>query len=184
MLKRSSARLVIIVAVIMAAGLALGLPRVKDERQDAAFDLERFATAYRHIVLSYVDDVDSELLVDKAIEAMVDELDAFSVVMDEDRFEDLMVRSKQEFGGLGIVISIRDDGAIFVDTNQTSLDTLIDDVNTEWRKDPLRSLLIKADEDLRYEQVRQVTDKIAEGGASTMLLATEKAVSKDGGSSE
>ena len=86
--------------------------------------------------------------------------------------------------GQHLVISIRDDGAIFVDTNQTSLDTLIDDVNTEWRKDPLRSLLIKADEDLRYEQVRQVTDKIAEGGASTMLLATEKAVSKDGGSSE
>lgn len=96
------------VAALLAAGMAFGYPRGRGNNE-AYQDLERFTLAYQRILTAYVEDVDSDLLIDKAIEAMVEELDAFSAVLEEDRYDDLMTRSKQEFGGLGIVIGLRDD---------------------------------------------------------------------------
>ena len=76
--------------------------------------------------------------------------------------------------GQHVVVSIREDDAIFVDTNRSSRDTLIDDLNAEWSKGPARSLLIKGDSRLTWRQVKEVMDLIHEGGMNTMLLATEK----------
>jgi carboxyl-terminal processing protease len=97
----------LIIATLLAAGLAFGLPRGRNN--EAWKDLERFSLAYQQILTAYVDEVDSDLLIDQAIKAMVEELDAFSALLEEDRYDDLMTRSKQEFGGLGIVIGVRDD---------------------------------------------------------------------------
>ncbi len=76
--------------------------------------------------------------------------------------------------GQHIVISIRADGAVFVDTRQVSLEELIDAVNAEFRKDPNRAVLIKGDRDLYYGQVREVMDVLAANQLTTMLLAAEK----------
>ncbi len=76
--------------------------------------------------------------------------------------------------GQHLVISVRDDGVIFVDTRAVPLDTLVDEVNAEFRKDPGRAILIKADAGLHYGEVRAVMDKLAEGGMGTQLLAAEK----------
>jgi len=97
----------LLVLALLAAGLAFGYPR--KQNSEAWNDLERFSLAYQQILTGYVGEVDSEQLIDKAIEAMVDQLDAFSALLEEDRYDDLMTRSKQEFGGLGIVIALRDD---------------------------------------------------------------------------
>ncbi len=76
--------------------------------------------------------------------------------------------------GQHLVISIRDDGVVFVDTKQTSMDTLVGDINAEFRADPARSLLIKGDKGLTWKQVHDVMDVIHDNGMSTMLLAAEK----------
>ena len=76
--------------------------------------------------------------------------------------------------GQHIVISVREDGAVFVDTKQVDLNTLIDEVNAEYRKDPSRAILIKADSKLHYGEVRDVMDTLSEGGMTTLLLAAEK----------
>jgi len=76
--------------------------------------------------------------------------------------------------GQHMVVSIREDEAIFVDTTRSSKDTLIDDLNRGWQEDPARSLLIKGDKKLRWRQVHDVMELIREGGMTTMLLATEK----------
>lgn len=76
--------------------------------------------------------------------------------------------------GQHLVVSIRDDAAIFVDTKRSSLDKIIEDLNAEYRKEPNRSLLIKGDKNLRWKQVHGVMDKIRENGMTTMLLAAEK----------
>jgi biopolymer transport protein TolR len=76
--------------------------------------------------------------------------------------------------GQHIVIGIRDDGAVFVDADETTIEDLIVDINAAFRDDPSRSILIKADARLRYSQVREVMDEIAEGGMTTLLLAAEK----------
>lgn len=86
--------------------------------------------------------------------------------------------------GQHVVLSIRSDSAIFVDTKRSSLDKVVDDLNAEWRKDPNRALLIKGDKTLRWKDVHNVMDKIRENGMTSMLLAAEKNAggSADGGS--
>jgi len=76
--------------------------------------------------------------------------------------------------GQHLVISIRDDGVVFIEANPVSIDMLIDEVNAEFRKDPGRAILIKADSKLHYGEVRAVMDKLAEGGMGVQLLAAEK----------
>jgi biopolymer transport protein TolR len=80
--------------------------------------------------------------------------------------------------GQHLPIGIRDNGdgttAIFVDTKPSSLDTVIDDINTELRDKPNRSILIKGSATLKYGEVRAVMDLVADAGITTMLLATDK----------
>ena len=76
--------------------------------------------------------------------------------------------------GQHLVVSVREDAAIFVDTKRSSLDTLIEDLNAEWRREPNRALLIKGDKSLKWKQVHGVLDKVRENGMTTMLLAAEK----------
>lgn len=80
--------------------------------------------------------------------------------------------------GQHLVVSVRADAAIFVDTKRSSLDQIVDDLNAEWRKEPNRALLIKGDKSLKWKQVHGVMDKVRENGMTTMLLAAEK---KSGG---
>ena len=76
--------------------------------------------------------------------------------------------------GQNLVVSIRNDGAVFVDTKRSSNETLIDDINTAYRSDPSRSLLVKGDRELKWKQVKEIMDIINESGMHTMLLAAEK----------
>jgi biopolymer transport protein TolR len=76
--------------------------------------------------------------------------------------------------GQHLVISIRDDAAIFVDTKRSSEDTLIEDVNEAYQADPDRGILIKGDKILAWSDVHGVMSIIQEGGMTTMLLATEQ----------
>ena len=63
---------------------------------------------------------------------------------------------------------------IYVDTNRSSEDDLITDINEAYQDKPARSLLIKGDKNLTWRDVREVMDIIHEGGMNTMLLATEQ----------
>lgn len=76
--------------------------------------------------------------------------------------------------GQHLVVSIRADGVVFVDTKQVDLERLVEAVNAEYRKDPNRSILIKADSKLHYGEVRAVMDELASNGMTTLLLAAEK----------
>ena len=93
--------------------------------------------------------------------------------------------SQAQDNGQHIVISVAvdplgsEEAAIYIDTRKISLDTVVDEVNLEYQKDPARAILIKGDSTLRYKQVREVMDVLAEGGMTSLLLAAEKI--KDGG---
>ena len=61
----------------------------------------------------YVDDVKLNQIVDKAIAGLMSELDAHSAFMDKKAYKSMKVSMKGEFGGLGIVIGVR-DGALTI----------------------------------------------------------------------
>lgn len=84
------------------------------------------------------------------------------------------VRTAEEEKDMGqhLVISVRNDGAIFVDRDQVALDAVLQVVEKQRANRPL---LIKGDSAVQYEQVRKVMDKLHElPGTDTMLLAAEK----------
>jgi carboxyl-terminal processing protease len=61
----------------------------------------------RIINSNYVNEVDMTKLLDRAIEAITDSLDSHTTYLRERDYEDLMVHTEGEFGGLGIRISKR-----------------------------------------------------------------------------
>jgi len=70
--------------------------------------LELFGKVYERLIRNYVDELDPEELIEKAIEAMLDDLDTHSQLLTEEVYEDLMTTTQGEFGGLGIQIVVRD----------------------------------------------------------------------------
>lgn len=77
--------------------------------------------------------------------------------------------------GQNIAIAIKSDESIYVGKVQTSPETIINDLQAEFDKDPGRALLIKGDKRLQWKHVHKVMWQInEEGGMSTMLLAVEK----------
>jgi carboxyl-terminal processing protease len=58
---------------------------------------------------NYVDEVDTEKLMQKAIQGMVRSLDPHSSFLPPEAFEELQVDTHGEFGGIGIVITVKDD---------------------------------------------------------------------------
>jgi len=76
--------------------------------------------------------------------------------------------------GQHITISVTMDQGWWVEENQVDEDTLVSQIQAEWRADPSRSLLIKADRRLEYQKVRDVMDRLAENGMDTILIAAAK----------
>jgi carboxyl-terminal processing protease len=76
---------------------------------DVLHDLEVFAKVIEKIRSYYVDDVDTHELINTAIEEMLQDLDPHSQFLEGLEYEDLMVSTRGEFGGLGIFIAFRDD---------------------------------------------------------------------------
>ncbi len=80
------------------------------QRLEAFFkDLEEFTVVFSDIKQLYVDDVDNKELFNNAIKGMVSGLDPHSVYLEPKEQKDLMESASGKFGGLGIVISKKDD---------------------------------------------------------------------------
>ena len=62
----------------------------------------------------------------------------------------------------------------WVEQDEVDPDTLIDQINFEYRKNPERTVLIKGDSRLPYRSVREAMDVIAASGMTSMLVAAEK----------
>ncbi|MFH2096490.1 MAG: S41 family peptidase, partial [Bacteroidota bacterium] len=71
--------------------------------------LKVFSNVIEEIEQNYVDPVEAEKLIQKAIQGMLTGLDPHSAFLPPEDFEELQVDTKGEFGGIGIVISIKDN---------------------------------------------------------------------------
>ncbi|MBF0227356.1 MAG: S41 family peptidase [Desulfobacterales bacterium] len=71
--------------------------------------LKIFSDVIEEIEKNYVDEVSTKDLIQKAIQGMVHSLDPHSSFMPPEAFEELQQDTKGEFGGIGIVISMKKD---------------------------------------------------------------------------
>ena len=70
--------------------------------------LELFGRVYERLMRNYVDELDPEEVIERAIEAMLEDLDPHSQLLTEEVYDDLVTSTQGEFGGLGIQIVVRD----------------------------------------------------------------------------
>ncbi len=105
---RKTLFIAIILTAICAALVAWGGNNYQ-EKQDVYHDLEVFAKVVEKIRSYYVDEVDTHELIQNAVEKMLHDLDPHSQFLEGLEYEDLMVSTRGEYGGLGIFISFRDN---------------------------------------------------------------------------
>ncbi|MBN2184884.1 MAG: S41 family peptidase [Candidatus Krumholzibacteriota bacterium] len=101
----------VVFLVVIAAGTFFVLAadqREKNEELDYEH-LNRFRDVMVRILDYYVEEKQFDELIDAAIAGMLKELDPHSVYLDEQQYENLMIDTEGEFGGLGIQIVVRDD---------------------------------------------------------------------------
>lgn len=76
--------------------------------------------------------------------------------------------------GQHIVISVTKDGKWAIEQDPVTADDLVEKLNAEYRDDPDRSILVKADANCTYKQVREVMDLLAANNMTSVLLAADK----------
>lgn len=80
----------------------------KARSRDIIESLELFGKVYERIARNYVDEIDPNELIESAIDGMLEDLDPHTALLKEEVYDDLMVSTQGEFGGLGIQITVRD----------------------------------------------------------------------------
>jgi len=105
-----------LVTLVLAANLILGArlylsSAVAAEKDSAYPNLELFTVVMERIRKDYVDGKDTTYqdLVYGALKGMVSTLDPHSEFLDPERYKELQDETQGQFGGLGIVVSVKDD---------------------------------------------------------------------------
>ncbi|NVN93757.1 MAG: S41 family peptidase [Bacteroidetes bacterium] len=78
-------------------------------------NLEIFTTLYRQLHLNYVDEINSGDLMKKGIDAMLDNLDPYTVYIPESDIEDYKLMTTGQYGGVGALIHQKGDYVIISD---------------------------------------------------------------------
>ncbi len=76
------------------------------QRETEALNL--MGRVFEYVYKNYVDEVDPQKISEAAVRGMLSELDEHSQYLPPQNYEDLMMSTEGEFGGLGITIVIRD----------------------------------------------------------------------------
>ena len=76
---------------------------------DAYRNLDVFVEVLQKVRQFYVDPVESQSLVDAAARGMLRELDPYSQLLDENSWGNLKATTQGTFGGIGIVVTVRDN---------------------------------------------------------------------------
>ena len=98
--------IVLIVLMVVSATAVYGdLTKQDSETYEG---LKLFSDVIAEIENNYVESVETKKLIEKAIEGMVHSLDPHSSFLPPEAFDDLQTETKGEFGGIGIVITMRD----------------------------------------------------------------------------
>jgi carboxyl-terminal processing protease len=110
LLKNKNVRAGTLILVAFAASLIVGVSNFEAAAGKETYDkLKVFSEVLSLVEANYVDEIDTQRLVQGAIRGMLKELDPHTAFMTEDMFKEMQVDTKGEFGGLGITIGMKND---------------------------------------------------------------------------
>ena len=100
--------LIPVLLAVLTASLAVAGDDPATRRREFYDNLKIMSDVYDKIINNYVDEMDPKEIMEAAIKGMLDELDEHSNYLPPMNYEDLVMSTEGEFGGLGITINIRD----------------------------------------------------------------------------
>jgi len=98
-----------LLAALFAVGWWVGRSSSATAPADLYGNVDGFIEVLQKVEQSYVDTVEPEVLVDGAIKGMLHDLDPYSQYLDESSWDNLKATTHGSFGGIGIVVSVRDN---------------------------------------------------------------------------
>ena len=107
------------VCILLASAINENSAKLSASDDVPVEDIEQFVDIFKRIKEQYVDEVDDQILFQKAIQGMVSGLDPHSAFLSKDEFKELRIGTTGKFGGLGIEIT--------ADENYIKVITPIDD---------------------------------------------------------
>ncbi|WP_255233402.1 S41 family peptidase [Aliifodinibius salipaludis] len=113
-----------------------------------------FSEVYRTVSLEYVDEVDPEKLMRKGIDAMLESLDPYTVMVDEAQQQNMEIISRGSYGGVGLDVGFRDGQIVVI--------APIEGYSAHRKGIRAGDVIIKVDgvavEDLMPEEVQELID--------------------------
>ncbi|WP_247232806.1 S41 family peptidase [Telluribacter sp. SYSU D00476] len=95
-------------AAPVAAGLAFFSFRQDDRLFEIARNLDIYATLFKELNAYYVDDINPNRLIKSSIDAMLRQLDPYTVYYAEDDIEDYMTMTTGKYNGIGALVNTAD----------------------------------------------------------------------------
>ena len=86
----------------------------ESDRSETYRQLKLFGDVFERVRADYVEEVSDEELIESAIRGMLASLDPHSSYLDEKSFGDMQVQTRGEFGGLGIEVTLDENGLVKV----------------------------------------------------------------------
>jgi carboxyl-terminal processing protease len=108
-------KLLLITILIFALNLSAksDIKVQKADKKSRLQTLAKFTKVVGTVEKYYVDEIELDKIINKSLKGLMEELDAHSTFMEAKAFKELGVSTSGKFGGLGIVVGMR-DGAITV----------------------------------------------------------------------
>jgi carboxyl-terminal processing protease len=148
-------------------------------------ELRAFSEVFGRIKADYVEPVEDKKLIIEAINGMLSGLDPHSAYLDSDAYKELRVSTQGEFGGLGIEVSMDEDGFVKVvspieDTPAFRAGLKSGDLIIKLDETPVKGLgLNEAVKRMRGEPNTRITLTVArKGEAKPLVFELTRAVIK------
>ncbi len=92
---------------ILMQGISFAAEKTPQKQTENPYELiQMFGSAFHSIRKDYVEPVDDRKLIEAAIDGMLSSLDPHSGYLNEESFNDMMVQTAGQFGGLGVEVTM------------------------------------------------------------------------------
>ncbi len=100
---------------VLAAGLLLTTASFKSDFFEIAKQIEIFTTLFKELNMNYVDETNPAELMDTAIKNMLDDLDPYTVFLNEQDVEAYKINNAGEYSGIGALVRSYEDRLVIVE---------------------------------------------------------------------
>lgn len=104
-----------IVIPILALGILITTASFKNDFFEIAKQIEIFTTLYKELNMNYVDETTPAMLMDKAINGMLADLDPYTVYWNEQEVEDARIKNSGTYTGIGATVQTQKEKIIITE---------------------------------------------------------------------